>query len=309
MQAPALFVVLNRRSGRRGAGRPAAEEIEAALRRHGCRYEIVELRRDGRTGAAAAEAAARAAACGGTVVAAGGDGTLNAVAHAAYHAGCRFGAIPLGTFNYFAREHRLPLEPAAAVDVLCRGVEAPVQVGLVNDRVFLVNASVGFYPQLLEDREAFKAQYGRTRWVALLAAAWTLLGRAQPRIELRIAAGGRSQVERVSTLFVGNNPLQLERLGLHEAQAVEAGCLAAIRVRPTSAWGLAELLLHGAVGRLGEADGVAAFSFREMQVAPARPARRPVMLKVATDGERVRMALPLVFRVGERPLRLVGPAP
>ena len=41
-----------------------------------------------------------------------------------------------------------------------------MQVGLVNDRVFLVNASLGLYAKLLEDREAFKAQYGRHRWVA-----------------------------------------------------------------------------------------------------------------------------------------------
>ncbi|HYD57655.1 MAG TPA: diacylglycerol kinase family protein [Burkholderiales bacterium] len=308
MPPPALSIVLNGRSGKRGRGGVRAE-LERALRERGATYEIVEPRRRRDIAAVAAQAAARAAACGGTVVAAGGDGTLNAVAHAAYQAGCRFGAIPLGTFNYFAREHGLPLEPAAAAAALRDGVEAGVQVGLVNERLFLVNASVGLYPQLLEDREAFKAQYGRTRWVALLAAAWTLGTRSQPRIAVRIATGAESRPVRVSTLFVGNNPLQLERLGLREAQAVEAGRLAAIRVRPGTLWGLVKVLLHGAVGRLGEADGVEAFSFREMEVAPLKPARRPVVLNVATDGERTRMALPLVFRVAPRPLRLVRPAP
>lgn len=30
----------------------------------------------------------------------------------------------------------------------------PVQVGTINDRVFLVNASLGVDPELLQDREA-----------------------------------------------------------------------------------------------------------------------------------------------------------
>jgi hypothetical protein len=109
-------------------------------------------------------------------------------------------------------------------------------------------------------------------------------------------------------LFVGNNPLQLARLGMAEAQAVEAGCLAAIRVQPAGWWGMLDILLYGAVGRLGQADGVSAFAFRELEVAPLRPRRRPVRLKVATDGESRRLALPLVFRVAPRPLRLVRPA-
>jgi len=50
---------------------------------------------------------------------------------------------------------------------------------------------------------------------------------------------------------------------------------------------------------------VEAFAFREMEVAPLRPQRRPVYLKVAIDGERLRMPLPLLFRVAPRPLRLV----
>ena len=170
-----------------------------------------------------------------------------------------------------------------------------------------MNASLGLYPVLLEDREAFKAQYGRTRWVALLAALSTLLTRTHPRIVVRISAGGEARTVRTSTLFVGNNPLQLARLGIKEAQAVEAGKLAAIRVRPTSPWGLVKVLLHGAVGRLGESAGVEAFAFREMEVAPLVPRRRPKVIRVAADGENRRLTLPLVFRVAPRPLRLIRP--
>ena len=257
--------------------------------------------------ATAARAAALAAGGGGILAGAGGDGTLNAVAQAAYDADVAFGAVPLGTFNYFARENGIPLEPARAAARLVEGVEQPVQVGLVNERIFLVNASLGFYPRLLEDREAFKQQYGRMRWVALLAALWTLLVRTHPKLVLRICAGGEERAVRASTLFVGNNPLQLARLGVQQAQAVEAGSLAAIRVKPTHWWQLLDILLYGAIGRLGQAEGVETFAFRELEVAARRPRRRAMFLKVATDGESVRLKLPLVFRVAPRPLRLVLP--
>jgi diacylglycerol kinase family enzyme len=260
-------------------------------------------------GEAATRAAREAAEGGGVLVAAGGDGTLNRVAQAALEADVAFGVIPLGTFNYFARDNGIPLEPGAAAAALAAGTVQPVQVGLINDRVFLVNASLGLYPLLLEDREAFKQAYGRKRWVALLAALWTLAFRTQPKLAMRLATGGEMRTVRVSTLFVGNNPLQLARLGVRQAQAVEAGQLAAIRVRPASAWRLLDIFLHGAVGRLGAADGVEAFAFREMEVAPARPRRRPPLVKVATDGESARLRLPIVFRVAPRPLKLVRPPP
>jgi diacylglycerol kinase family enzyme len=296
-----IFMLFNAHSGPRERTY-VLPEIEAALNASGRNYEILDLRKD-RT--AVVRAAREAAASGGIVAAAGGDGTMSTVAQAAFDADAAFGAVPLGTFNYFARHNGIPLEPAAAARALAGGEERPVQVGLVNGRVFLVSASLGLYPMLLEEREAFKKQYGRTRWVALIAALWTILTRTHPRIVVRIRTDGAVREVRATTLFVGNNPLQLGRLGIDEAQAVEAGQLAAIRVRPASVWGLMSVLAHGAVGRLAGANEVEVSPFREMEVAPVRPKRRATFLKVATDGERVRMKLPLLFQVAPRPLRLV----
>jgi hypothetical protein len=67
---------------------------------------------------------------------------------------------------------------------------------------------LGLYPDLLEDREAFKQRYGRTRLVALLAGLVTAM-QVHPRLSLRVQADGQApHTVRVSTLFVGNNRLQ-----------------------------------------------------------------------------------------------------
>lgn len=161
----------------------------------------------------AGEAAAQALACHGAVVAVGGDGTINTVAQAAHASGCAMGVVPQGTFNYFARTHGIPADLTEATALLLQVQPVPVQVAAVNERVFLVNASLGLYPDLLEDREAYKARWGRSRWVAFWAGCATLL-RAQRRLRLRIELGGQKREVRALTLFVGNNRLQLEQLGV-----------------------------------------------------------------------------------------------
>ena len=167
-----LWVILNKSSGQTDAAQ-ARDALATVFREEGCDAAFVPIPRGGLV-AACDTAAREAVRAGGVLVAVGGDGTLNAVAQAALAHGCRMGAIPQGTFNYFGRGHGIPQDAQAAARALVRGAESPVQVGRVNGQVFLVNASLGLYPQLLEDRETFKQQLGRRRWVAFLAGLWTL---------------------------------------------------------------------------------------------------------------------------------------
>jgi diacylglycerol kinase family enzyme len=243
------------------------------------------------------------------VVAVGGDGTLNTVAQAAHAVGCAMGVVPQGTFNYFARTHGIPADPTEAVRLLLSAEPAPVQVAGINDRVFLVNASLGLYPDLLEDREAYKARFGRSRWVAFLAACATLL-RAQRRLRLHIETGGMARDVQTLTLFVGNNRLQLEQLGAEPDDTLAGtpgdGSMAAVVLRPIGTLAMLRLMLHGAMGTLGEAAGVERFEFDHLVVTPTlAPGRRGV--KVAFDGEVTTMRAPLDFRVLAKPLYLLMP--
>lgn len=302
--APApLFVVFNRASGH-GDRDEVGPAVEAACRAAGRRCELFPVARPGELPGIAAEAVRRARAAGGVVVAAGGDGTINGVAQAVLGSGCAFGVLPRGTFNYFARTHGIPADLPGALQVLLHEAAVPVQVGLLNDRVFLVNASLGLYPQLLEDREAWKQQFGRSRLVALLAGIKTLL-RGHRSLRLQIGQPGDTREVRTPTLFVGNNALQLEQVGLPEARAIDAGRLAGVMLRPVGRLALLGLLARGAFGQLGEADQVINFDFRQLTVQPGRFGRQRI--KVATDGEVLRLPLPLRFAVAPEPLRLIRP--
>jgi diacylglycerol kinase family enzyme len=301
----AFFVVINAGSGQHDSDEQQAL-IARTFRQGGRAFEFLLIDDPSRIQDVARRAVELAKARQGIVVAAGGDGTINAVASEVLGSCCPFGVLPQGTFNYFGRVHAIPQETEAAVRALLGAHVEAVQAGQVNGRLFLVNASLGLYPQLLEDREAWKQQLGRSRGVAFISGIATLL-QSRKQLHLRIESAGQAVALRTPTLFIGNNHLQLTRVGIDEQQsdAVEQGQLAAIVVRPIGTLALFGLLMRGLLGQLGEAENIDSFSFRRLTVTP-RGVKR---IKVATDGETMWMRPPLVFEVAPQPLLLLVPAP
>ena len=298
-----LVFVINAASGRNDPD-TTRQVIEETLKANGRTGELLFTRPD-ELARAAQQAAATACARRTAVVAVGGDGTINSVAQAAHLQGCAMGVLPQGTFNYFARTHGIPTDAAAAAQAMLRAVPVPVQVGLINDQVFLVNASLGLYPEMLQDREAYKARFGRSRFVAFGSALITMLGRHRD-LRLRIELGANARDVLTPTLFVGNNRLQLEQVGLPEAAALDEGCLAAVMLRPIGTVSMFWLVLRGTMGTLGEANTVESFKFHRMLVKP-RLAWGRHTVKVALDGEVSWMRAPLEFRVSPKPLYLLKP--
>ncbi|MGR6078615.1 diacylglycerol/lipid kinase family protein [Achromobacter xylosoxidans] len=295
-----LFIVLNTGSGR-GDAQALQDIIRRVLDEAGRRFQLMPVDDPSRLVATAREAVARAREAGGIVVAAGGDGTLNAVAGQVLGQGVPFGILPQGTFNYFGRRYGISQDTEAALRGLLGGELRPVQVGLLNGRLFLVNASLGLYPQLLEDREAYKQRFGRSRLVALWSGLVTLM-RAPRQLSLRLDYEGRVRDLRSPTLVVGNNRLQLEHIGIDPAE-LDRGHLVAMAARPVGTLALYGLLLRGLFSRLGEAEHVVSFAFDRLMVS-IRGRRR---VKVAMDGEISWMDTPLEFKVSDTPLPLVVP--
>jgi diacylglycerol kinase family enzyme len=304
--AAALQFVVNGKAGSSDAD-AKRDAIESGLREAG-RTGIVRFAAPGELARVARECAAKASTDGSVVVAVGGDGTINTVAQAVHAAGCAMGVIPEGTFNYFAREHGVPTETAEALRWLLDARPEPVQVSAVNERIFLVNASVGLYPDLLQDRERWEARFGRSRLVAIGAGLATLL-RAQDSLRLSIEWDGKVRKVRTLTLFVGNNRLQLEKLGLVDpgAQAKGGepdGHITALILKPIGTVAMVGLVLRGAMGKLGEATSVEHFACQKLVVAPTLSLGRR-RVKVAFDGEVEWMISPLAIRVLPKPLWLL----
>lgn len=273
------------------------------LRDLGCQADVVEIAA-GADVPACCEAAVRAAQKDNAiVVAAGGDGTLNAIATACHRHGAPLGIVPLGTFNYFARDLGIPLDPAAAAETLAHAPLRPVSAGMVDDRLFLVNASIGLYAEVIRNRENVKARFGRYRVVALAAAVASFFRRRRI-FTVSIDVGGQTITRQTMMVFVCNNRFQLETLGLQRAGDIAPDKLCISILKPASRLQIARILFRGMLGAMGGESLV-----EEMVAGTFSIQTKRNHLRVVTDGEISRQQAPLDFRALPAALQVIAPQP
>ncbi|MFA5677364.1 MAG: diacylglycerol kinase family protein [Pseudomonas sp.] len=297
-----LFMVMNSSSGKHDAT-SIQDAIRSACSAAGRQCELIVVDQGAGLQQAAEKAVNQAQKQSGIVVAVGGDGTLNAVCQSVVGQGVPFGVLPLGTFNYFGRAHGISQDTGQAMRDLLDARLEQVSLGRVNDRYFLVNASLGLYPRLLEEREQYKQRYGRSRWVALYAALVTL-AKAHRQLDIQLDYAGKHQQLRTPTVVVCNNPLQLEQIGIDPELPEEDDHLIALASRPVGSVALYLLLLQGLLSRMGEAENVISIGFENMTVRVGSRART---VKVAVDGEILRLRSPLKFSIAPGVLPLLIP--
>ena len=183
-----------------GATKKAAEFIEAEMRRRKLPFRILWTESPGHATALAQEAAQAESA---SVIAVGGDGTAYEVACGLMDSGIPMGIIPAGTGNDFIKTVGTPRDVARALELILTRPARPVDVGRLNDRLFLNVSGTGFDVQVLECMEDAKKVI-RGIWPYLIGivraifryqpvhVAWTVDGETQEQDVLLCAvANGR----------------------------------------------------------------------------------------------------------------------
>lgn len=151
-----LTLIVNPAAGS-GFALKLEQKIEEALKGR-INYEIVHTAGPGDATLLAQEAAARPGCTG--VVAVGGDGTCCETACGLVGTNVALGIIPAGTGNDFIKSVNLPKDPMAALDTILKGNAQPIDVGRLNDRLFLNVCGTGFDVQTLEFTQKAK-KYAR----------------------------------------------------------------------------------------------------------------------------------------------------
>lgn len=286
-------IVLNESS--RGALAVRGGTVEEACARAGLHARLLRVGHFEVIGAAE-----RAAADGDVLVAAGGDGTVSTVAAVAVRTGVTFGVVPLGTRNHFARDVGIPLDLEPAVRVIAAGVTRPLDVGDVNGRTFVNNASLGMYPRLVWERQLEEAR-GRRRWPALaiaLARSW----RAYRVLKVRMAVDGVPLVRRTPFVFVGNGEYQVEGLEVGKRPSLDAGRLSVYVAPDCGRFEALALPFRALVKRLPSDGRFESFSAADVIVDVGRGG-----VSVALDGELMLGSPPFQFTVRTRSLRTLVP--
>jgi diacylglycerol kinase family enzyme len=294
---PIAHVIMNRNSGADNK-EALIGEIETAFTAHGWKVEFIlasphDLRRQ--TQQAVAQAP-------GTIVVAGGDGTINTVASACVEANRPLGLVPAGTFNYVARNLGVPTEVSEAVAVIVNGQVRGVDIGEINGRIFLNNAGIGLYAQMLEQREHDKRRFGRNRMVAFLSGMRCLL-RLHPLFAVELVADGQTERHLTTTLFFGCNALQLEHFNTSAAECLRHRKLAVLSLKLRSRWEVTVAAFVGLMGKLDAVNTTNAFCASTVRVQTRRR-----LLKVGIDGEVVLLRSPLDVTLRLGALRVFAPA-
>jgi diacylglycerol kinase family enzyme len=236
------------------------------------------------------------------VVAGGGDGTAATIAERISGTGKAFGILPLGTFNYFAKNLGIPLELDAALDVLARGAFAAIDVCEVNGHLFLNNSSIGLYPAVLAQRESTYRRFGRSQLVAYLSVLRVLL--RPPRfLNLRISVDGHLLARRTPLLFISSNAFQMDSLGIVGRDCIDSRKLTLYLTRPLDAIGLIRLAVRGFLRGLRGAREFETICAEEILVG-----MRQRRVRVAMDGEVRVLETPLRYRRRRDALCVAVPA-
>ena len=236
------------------------------------------------------------------LVVAGGDGTLNAAAPLLIGGETALGIVPLGTLNHFAKDLAIPLDLDGAIRTIADGRTTRVDLGMVNDRFFLNNSSLGLYPRVVAGRNDLQQRLGRRKLPALLWAGLAVF-RRYPFLNVRIDIEGSEFVRKTPFVFVGNNRYQMEGFRIGERLRLDNAVLSLYVANRTGRLGLIRLAIRALFKRLEQSkdfEAAAASSF----VVETRHDR----LRIANDGELCMLETPLLYRVLPAALLVVVPS-
>lgn len=231
----------------------------------------------------------------------GGDGTIGTAAAHLAGTGIPLGVLPLGTLNHFARDLAIPPLLELACIVIAEGHTREVDIAEVNGRAFVNNASIGMYPYMVETRDRQRRELGLGKWGAM-ALAFLWMVRRFPVHRLTIRTGEGERLHKTPCAFIGNNRYALEGAAFGTRAGLNRGELCLYIARSHSRLHLLLLIAKAVLGRMARAR-----DFEEFSAAALTIDSRARRLRVALDGELVKMEPPLRIAIRPGALRVLVP--
>lgn len=295
--AKSIEVILNARSGSQRANEVC--EIIARVFQESGRSFHISVANGPEIGRIAKE---KAASDCEILVAGGGDGTICGVAEASLGKGKILGVLPLGTFNYFARNLDIPLEPEAAARVILDGRPVHARVLDLDGRLVLNNASIGIHPAILLKRRRLYRRWGRNQLNAYLSVILTAF-QPPPRLRVRLATDEGEVVRETPLVMVCSNAFQIETFALAGVECLEEKKFALYVARPGGRFTILRLGMRTLLRRLRLAKDYEVICTAEVAIETMRRRR----VRAAVDGELERLESPMRFRVDPHELRVLVP--
>src|SRR5690348_2213430 len=241
----AVSVLLNRDGGALAADPKLADRVADALKSAGVDAQVELLS----GGDCAVRCRAIAERKDPLLIVGGGDGTISAAASAIAGTDTMLGILPLGTLNHFARDLGIPTDLDEAAKLIAGRKDRRVDIGEMNDRVFINNSAIGLYPLMVVDRDLQRKRLGRSKRLAMIVASFrTLVRFNHHRLTLTI---NEEQTGRIDTplLFVGNNGYRIDIGAPGQRERLDGGELYVLVMRKKTRRGLVAASIRALLGR------------------------------------------------------------
>jgi diacylglycerol kinase family enzyme len=234
---------------------------------------------------------------------AGGDGSIGGAANAIAGTNVELAILPCGTLNHLAKDLSLPLSLEDAARVALNGLATPVDVAVVNDRLFLNTSSVGAYVEFVRARERLERRLGY-HIASLVAGARLLFRMPTFRVTLRVAGEqmDRNYITPLVFIGVGERELRLPTLGARVPNGRRGLHVIVVR-RRSGARALAAGLAAAARGveAVARTPAMDAFLVESCRIEPRTT-------RLSLDGELVTLGPPFEYRHIPAHLRVVVPS-
>lgn len=230
---------------------------------------------------------------GVTVAAVGGDGTLNAVARALLHTPSVLFPLPGGTFNHFVRDLGVSVDISESLAHVKKGVIKDIDVGYVNDELFLNNSNLGLYPFSLYERKQLKRFIGKHAAAALSAFDQILAFRRH-----HLFIDGKSL--RSPFIFVGNNHYDIQASLVPQRTTITKGRLTVMVSTARTRRQLIQSILAVVRGSVSARHDFS-ISYRPTFEIYGKRSRLPISF----DGEVKELSFPLKYRIERRSLKVL----
>jgi diacylglycerol kinase family enzyme len=222
---------------------------------------------------------------------AGGDGTQALVAAVAAEHDLPFVVLTAGTRNHFALDLGLDRDdPAAGLSALDDGVELHVDLGTVNSRTFVNNASFGAYAEVVQTPAYRDDKVGST----LDVLPDLLRGHRGPTL---VARAGDVEIAAPQAVLVANNPYGMgDVAGLSRRARLDRGRLGIVAIKVSTARQAVALL------RRSRATGLTTLTAPSLTIETDA-----AEIPVGIDGEAVTVSTPVLCLIRPAALRVRVP--
>lgn len=230
----------------------------------------------------------------------GGDGTVLSLAEKLFGTETALGVIPMGTINLLARDLGLAMDGARAAQQLAGGVVEEMDVGCVNDRIFLCSFAFGMFQALARAREEVRTAPDVRAWRDAVSG-FVRSVRTERPFRVRIEFADRERRLESHFLVVSNNPYSRDRGFFLNRGVLDSGRLG--------------IYAHNMTGRLGSLAMMTRMLFSawhdrdriDDSCSTFTIHTDPPEIDVAIDGELEKLAGPFKFSMKPRALCVLRP--